>query len=390
MRLCIATSSYPSKDGNPFAGVFARDFAKELAYRGNEVSVFTQDTGYSPLQDDGIEVITFPWPGKATPLSTLKLYHPFDLLKIFILLQKGTSRLAQHCLREKVDLVLALWALPAGHWAMSVQRRLGIPFAAWSLGSDIWIYGRIPILKLWVRKILRQSRYCFADGFTLLDEIRALSGRPCSFLPTTRILPKEGVPRLPFDPHKIHYFFIGRYHPNKGPDLLLEAIHQIEPETLLNLRFHFYGIGPLEGDLRRKVLEYGLQDSVTIHGPVDPYEMAGILQQGHHLIIPSRIESIPVVLSDALQLDCNLIVTDVGDMGSLVRSHQAGIVVDRDSPVGLKEAILDQCNRKRDEFKEGRQKLYGLFDLKKSVDIFLRTIESHSPVEGSPLGNRVR
>ena len=47
------------------------------------------------------------------------------------------------------------------------------------------------------------------------------------------------------------------------------------------------------------------------------------------LILPSRIESIPVILSDALQLDCNLIVTDVGDMGPLVRSYRAGMVVDK-------------------------------------------------------------
>ena len=83
-------------------------------------------------------------------------------------------------------------------------------------------------------------------------------------------------------------------------------------------------------------------------------------------------ESIPVILSDALQVDCNLIVTDVGDMGPLVRSYRAGIVVETLSPEAIKEAILNQLNIKRDEFKEGRQKLYALFDLKESVDTFLK------------------
>ncbi len=374
MRLCIATSSYPSQIENSFSGIFARDFAKELVQRGNEVSIFTQDTGNPPLQDDGIEVLTFPWPGKATPLSSLKPYHPRDILNIYLLLQRGKRHLVQHCRQKKVDLVLALWALPAGVWGMEVKRHLGIPLAIWSLGSDIWIYGRLPIFKRWVRKILNQSTHCYADGFSLAEEVRALSGRPCSFLPTTRILPKRGLPKLPFDSHKVHYLFIGRYHKNKGPDVLLEAIHLFTPEILSHVQFHFFGVGPLEKDLKRRVFEYALKDHVTIEGPVDPYTMAALLQRCHCLILPSRIESIPVILSDALQLDCSLIVTDVGDMGPLVRSYRAGMVVEKESPEKLKEAILDQLKREKDEFREGRLKLYALFDLKESVGHFLKTV----------------
>jgi glycosyltransferase involved in cell wall biosynthesis len=219
-----------------------------------------------------------------------------------------------------------------------------------------------------------QCTYCFADGFSLAEEVSALSGRSCSFLPTTRVLPKKGLPKFPFDPHKIHYLFIGRYHKNKGPDLLLEAIHLIDLEHLSKIQFHFFGMGPLERDLKRRVFQYGLKDHVTIQGPVDSYTMAALLQQCHSLILPSRIESIPVILSDALQLDCNLIVTDVGDMGPLVRSYRAGLVVDKESPEKLKEAILDQWKRGKDEFREGRLKLYALFDLKESVGNFLKTV----------------
>lgn len=376
MRLCIATSSYPSQGENSFVGVFAQDFAKELVRQGNEVSIFTQDTGNPPPADDGINVITFRWPGRGTPVSLLRPYHPLDMWKILLLFRRGTKELAQHCLHAKVDLVLALWALPAGHWGMSLRRRFGVPFAVWSLGSDIWIYGRLPISRLWVRKILRESSYCFADGFSLLNEVSGLSGRPCSFLPTTRMLPKDGLPKIRLDPDTIHYLFVGRYHPNKGPDLLLEAVRRIDPEILSGLEFHFFGSGPLEKDLRRKVLDYGLKDHVTIQGPVDQYTVAALLQQCQSLIIPSRIESIPVILSDALQLNCHLIVTDAGDMGTLVRSYRAGIVVDKESPDGLKEAILDRLKGEKDEFREGRQKLYALFDLEKSVDTFLKTIEN--------------
>jgi glycosyltransferase involved in cell wall biosynthesis len=374
MRLCIATSSYPRDSKDSFAGVFIRDFARTLVKRGVDVSFFSQDTGHPPIKDNEIEVVTFSWPGKAIPLSTLKPYHPLDAINMFLLLQRGSKKLITHCQQKKVDFLLAMWAVPAGHWGMNVQKSLGIPFAVWSLGSDIWVYGRLPLFNLWVRKILKQSTCCFADGFSLAKEVSTLSGRPCFFLPTTRNLPKEGIPELTFQPDKSHYLFIGRYHKNKGPDILLEAIHLIGREMLSRIQFHFFGMGPLERDLERKVLQYGLEKNVTIQGPVDEYTMTALLKKCHALVIPSRVESIPVILSDALQVDCNLIVTDVGDMGSLVRSYQAGIVVGKKSPEALKEAILDQFKRGKDEFREGRQKLYTLFDLKRSVDNFLEMI----------------
>jgi len=376
MRLCIATSSYPSDSENSFAGVFVRDFAKALVRRGVDVSIFSQDTGCPPLRDDGIEVITFPWPGRATPLSTLKPYHPSDALKIYLLLQRGSRGLIQHCRQKRVDFLLAMWAVPAGHWAMKVQRSLGVPFAVWSLGSDIWVYGRVPILKEWVRKILNSSTRCFADGFSLAREVRALSGKPCSFLPTTRILPQEGLSELFFNPEKIHYVFVGRYHIHKGPDILLEAIHLLGRQTLSRIQFHFFGTGPLERDLRNRVLQYGLEEDVTIEGPVNESMMAALLRKCHTLVIPSRVESIPVVLSDALQVGCRVMVSDVGDMGPLVRSYRAGIVVDELSPEAFEKAIRSQLERKKDEFQEGRQKLYALFNLEKGVDTFLISVEA--------------
>lgn len=381
MKLCIATSSYPSQIENSFAGVFARDFAKELVRQGIEVSVFTQDTGNPSLQDEGIEVITFPWPGKTTPLASLKPYHPLDVLKIVLLLQRGKRQLIQHCLQKKVNLVLALWTLPAGHWGIGVQRSLGTPLAVWSLGSDIWVYGRLPVFKCWVRRVLQQCTYRFADGFSLAEEVSALSGRRCTFLPTTRTLPQKGLPTLALHPNKIHYVFIGRYHKNKGPDLLLEAIRLIEPEYLSRIQFHFFGAGSMEKELKGKVFEYGLEENVTIQGPIDPYTVSALLQQCHGLILPSRIESIPVILSDALQADCNLIVTDVGDMGTLVRSYRAGLVVEKESPEKLKEAILEQWKRGRDDFREGRLKLYTLFDLKESVAKFLKIVSNEEIME---------
>ena len=45
------------------------------------------------------------------------------------------------------------------------------------------------------------------------------------------------------------------------------------------------------------------------------------------VVIPSRSESIPLVFSEALNFDKELIVTDVGDMGMLGRQYGVAWVV---------------------------------------------------------------
>ena len=50
------------------------------------------------------------------------------------------------------------------------------------------------------------------------------------------------------------------------------------------------------------------------------------------------------------------------------------MVVDRLTPESLKKAILSQLERRKDEFNEGRRKLYALFDLTRSVDVFFRSL----------------
>ena len=77
-------------------------------------------------------------------------------------------------------------------------------------------------------------------------------------------------------------------------------------------------------------------------------------------------DSIPVILSDAAQAKCPLIVTDVGDMGELVSSSGAGIIV-RPEPESLKNGIMEMARREKEEFHEGLRTLAGTFSLERSA-----------------------
>jgi glycosyltransferase involved in cell wall biosynthesis len=81
-----------------------------------------------------------------------------------------------------------------------------------------------------------------------------------------------------------------------------------------------------------------------------------------------------VVLSDGLQTDCPLIVSDVGDMGDLMRKYEAGRVVKPESPEELKEAILNDYTEGASGFSEGFEELKSLFDLKIAVNALLEKV----------------
>jgi glycosyltransferase involved in cell wall biosynthesis len=93
------------------------------------------------------------------------------------------------------------------------------------------------------------------------------------------------------------------------------------------------------------------------------------------VLIPSRQESIPVILSDALQLGRPVIVSDVGDMGTLVRRHHAGIVVPPGDSHALAEAMLTLEHIGSEDFATGIHSLNQLFDVSTTVKTWLSYVD---------------
>jgi len=370
-RILLITSSYPgsTEDLRAAAGSFVRDFADELAETA-EVIVLTQktDQGPSSVDESKVKVIRFQWAGTETPLSTLRF--PQDMVLMSSVILRGILAALRIGRRNKVNLTLAFWAIPSGLWALFLKWAYGIRYAVWCLGSDVWEYGRGPLKRCLLRVILKQAHTLYADGYQLREEVQSLSGKKCHFLSTSRRLPVHVSVKADIQPDKKNYIFIGRYHPNKGPDILLEAIAKLAPSIIKEVHFHFFGGGPLQASLSEFIRERRISGVVSLRGYIDEEEVVAYLSACHTLIIPSRIESIPVVLSDALQTGSPIMVTDVGDMGHLIRKYQAGIVVPPDSPEEMAEAIKQDVLQE-ENFSEGRKKLLKLFDLSKTVERFI-------------------
>jgi glycosyltransferase involved in cell wall biosynthesis len=225
--------------------------------------------------------------------------------------------------------MLALWALPSGEWARRVSRATGVPYSVWTLGSDIWTLGRIPFIRSLLRRVLRQSHTCYSDGLELADQTRRIAEREVEFLPSTRgIESPDDRPFAKSPPYRL--LFLGRWHQNKGVDLLLDALDLLDATDWPCIALvEIQGGGPLEHLVRERVSALrALGHPVEAGRFLAKAEAGEAMARADWILIPSRIESIPVVFSDAMKLGRPVIATPVGDLPRLMSTPGCGIVCD--------------------------------------------------------------
>jgi len=400
MNICIITSSFPSHPDDTVQVPFLVEFIGELKKRGHHIFVFTQDRhGKKEEFLEGVKVNWFPWVKSDKPLVHLNPFRPSDLFRIVNLLHRGKMALPPFIRENKIEACLSLWVLPGGYFANHALRQTEVPYSVWSLGSDIYQYGRNPFLFFVMKRIIREARGVFADGFDLSKRVEERFGRKCFFLATTRtILPslpreipsdgpsltpsplsegKEGLLKerqgvLTSKPYC--FLFVGRIEKVKGIDLLLESMASLKKETL-NIHLTVVGRGGMEEWAKRLIQERDLGRHVSWMGNVSDQTLASFYESSDCVVIPSRSESIPLVFSEALRFNKELIVTDVGDMGMLGRQYGVARVIPPENIGALKEAMklrADVENHENEERNEaGREELKHLFNLETSVERFL-------------------
>jgi glycosyltransferase involved in cell wall biosynthesis len=379
MNICIITSSFPSCADDAVQAPFLVDFIRELRKRRHQIFVFTQDRpGRKEDFLEGVKIKWFPWIKSRKPLVQLNPFRPLDFFRIANLFYKGKIALPPFIRENKIEICLALWVLPGGYFANQAFRQTKIPYSIWSLGSDIYRYGKNPVLFPIMRRIIREAKGVFADGFDLSKRVEERFGRKCFFLATTRTIPrpasfmKGGQGGMTREPYR--FLFVGRIEKVKGIDLLLESMAFLKEEAL-TVHLTVVGRGGMEEWAKRFIKERDLGEHVSWMGNVSDQTLASLYESSDCVVIPSRSESIPLVFSEALRFDKELIVTDVGDMGMLGRQYGAARVIPPEDIRALTEVMKKRVDRKdsgdegRDE--AGREELKRLFDIETSVERFL-------------------
>jgi len=381
LNICIITSSFPSHPDDIVQAPFLIDFINGLKKRGHQIFIFTQDRkGEKEEFLKGVKVKWFPWIKSREPLAQLNPFNPLDFLRIVNLFYSGKKQLLPFVKENKIETCLALWVLPAGYFANQTYRQTKIPYSVWSLGSDIYRYGRSPFLYLMMKRIIQEAKGVFADGFGLSKRIEERFGRKCFFLATTRTIEKressrpekQAEPKKPEGPYC--FLFVGRIEKVKGIDLLLQSMALLKKEAL-KVHLTVVGRGGMEEWAKNFIKEKALGDYISWMGYVPDETLNSIYESTDCVVIPSRSESIPLVFSEALRFNKELIVTDVGDMGMLGRQYGVARVIPPENIFALKESMKQRVEL-WDHGKEGgneakREELKRLFNIETSVERFL-------------------
>lgn len=378
MNIIIFTHNYPiSRFERRNAGIFVHDLAKELS-KTNSVTVICPGSFNKKSKFGNITVYFFGW-GRNKHLGKLRFYKPLDIFYGFNLFFQGIKTLLSAVKETKPEFTLAMWAIPSGFFGYFTKIIFGVPYAIWVLGSDFYVYAKIPLVGFFIRYVLKEAKYTFADGISLSEEVSQVTGRRCLFLPSSTNLEVAIKKKKNSYNHKIVLTFIGRMELIKGPDVLVDAILELK-DKIKNFRFNFLGDGSLLSILKKRVAKVGVEDHVFFYGNVDSkVKIINLLNNSHWLIIPSRSDSIPLVFSEAMKVGIPVIASDLPDLKYFIDNYKVGLFFTTGDHHSL-AAIISGLDGdgigglKRMKFLKNVKILGQIFSLKNSTNEILKTI----------------
>ena len=116
--------------------------------------------------------------------------------------------------------------------------------------------------------------------------------------------------------------FFGRFSDEKAPDVFVEIARVLARET--SALFLMTGEGPLRDAVAELVRRYRLEDRILAPGFVA--DLQPLLDRADVVVIPSRLDGMPLVALEAMAAAKPLVVSRVGSLPTLVSHGQTGFV----------------------------------------------------------------
>ncbi len=333
---------------------------EHLVKEGVKVTVFATtwgSQGEAPIQPQGVEVRIFPhntlarfWPGysRALARALARAAREFDLLHIH-----------------------GPWNYPA-YAAARAARRAAKPYVVTvhgTLGPEHLKHKRTKkrLYGAWVRKILNAAA---AVQALTEDERHIIQGfgvsAPVVTLPNgvsledfTDLPPGDVFER--YYPHlhgKTVILYLGRLHPLKGLDLLIEAARLLATRRT---DFHVVIAGPdPEGyqDHLERLLDVGeLREKVSFTGMLTGERKKAALSRADIFVLPSYAEGFSMALLEAMACGLPVVITPQCHLPEVARARAGLVVEPQAEALALAMQRLAENPRLRAEMGENARRL---------------------------------
>ncbi len=269
--------------------------------------------------------------------SRSKITFPFDVMRI-------ASKLHT---QKPFDLIVAddpMGSGLAGYW---LKRRFKIPLLikchTQYFGHTAWIFERpyYPFYYFLARFLLSQTDLIQVGSRSTLQSLLLLKIpenkiRICPTPIQTFLFDKDPQP---IDKHfRQRLLFVGRFEPQKGLFVLLEAMRFMVSKGKKPC-LQLVGAGPLLSKLEKKAQDLKIDDLVEFVGFVPPNSLSSFYQQCDVFVLPSFYEGIPKVLIEAAFCGAPIVTTNVCGNPEAVIPEKTALLVPPNDPQALAAAI---------------------------------------------------
>lgn len=141
------------------------------------------------------------------------------------------------------------------------------------------------------------------------------------------------------NPQEKIVYYVGRLVPEKGVQVLLEAVPKIlhyHPNT----KFVIAGKGPFEENLKNKAAEMGVLNKVYFTGYVDDLTRNSLYHFADVAVFPSLYEPFGIVALEAMAAQTTVVVSDNGGLGEIIQHGINGMKSYTGNANSLADSIL--------------------------------------------------
>jgi len=265
--------------------------------------------------------------------------EPAAMLKSLAALARGLEHLAW--LREfDPEFIHAHWATYPSTVAWALGRILNRPFGFTSHAHDIFANNQLLLRKLedsaLAITISRHNVAWFDDHVSPLAHHK-LDVVHCG-------VDLKQIPWRPGGRDGAQILAVGRLHPIKGFDTLIEALALARRD---GLRFtcNVVGDGPLLTELQALVRSKGLEGHVQLLGAQSQETVRALLEQASVFALPSKVaadggrDGIPVALMEAMASGCTVLSCRTSGIPELINDGEHGTLVPARDPQALAAAL---------------------------------------------------
>ncbi len=335
LHVLTLTPFFPS-DQNEVSGSFVAEPIEQLRQFGVDSSVIAASPIYYPRKHSSSSAAA-EWVRYAQVPGNLGLSSAGKLLYARLL-----ERIRWLHSVKPIDVIHAHAALPCGHAAALLSRRLNIPFVVTVHGLDVFNnchLGGIPAA--WRRKVsvevygAARTVVCISGKVQEILKTGTLA-ETCSSIVHNGVNPSLFSPNPAeggtFDPEIL---MVGTLLPSKGHELVLRALRKLRP-SFPQLRCRIIGEGPDRARLEALVRELGIGQQVQFVGRQSRLEVAEAMRRCSVFVLPSRNEGLGCVYLEAMSCGKAVIGCRGQGIDEVIEQRKNGWLV---SAEGLEELV---------------------------------------------------